>query len=245
LLYGVNAFSFLERSNKNKENRKISILMVLIVLVFYSIINSHFIFGYSSIKTNDINEIFNDSDFHMNICSFDSTWYIFYVNYWSYIDAIIYSFLPFTLMSIFTIFIIVYSVREARNSSNNMIIVFQSEIDSINITTENSTSANINIKKIALWESINNELILKAVLRNILFLFLTAPIVILKILLYDSFKKSQMSHLHENYFDLLKAFAEILQYINHSLNFFFYYFSNKTVNKDAHHHFSFIYRKLF
>ncbi len=182
MLYGVNAYSFHEKSNKNKENLKILILMTLIVLVFCSIINSHFIFGYSSIKTNDINEIFNDSDFRVsNICSFDSTWFIFYVNYWPYIDAITYSFLPFTLMSIFTIFIIIYSVREARNSSNNAILVFQPEIESINITTENSTGANINIKKIALWESINNQLIFKAVLRNILFLFLTAPIVILNI----------------------------------------------------------------
>ena len=242
LLTGSKCFSLLTKCREKRENLKTSILFALTMLVFYSTINSHFIFAYSTIQINDIDEVLNDSDIYFtNICTFNSTWYTFYVDYWPFIDAIAYSFLPFIFLSIFSILIIIFSVKKARKCleyeepADSAI-----EIQNIENTTQNLTS----VEKLTLWEAVDKQLILNFFLRNIFFLFLTSPLVILQIQVYRNINSKEISK-HENYYDLLKAIAELLQYTNHSLSFFFYYFTSHTFQKYVKYYFSYIYRKLF
>ena len=113
---------------QSKLDWKKSSITATIAFIFCALINSHFIFTHSLISMNDslnsvlidIHNINNnltlkDSIFdeinnktstkHDLFCSY-IRWNGFYNNYWPYIDAFIYSFIPFTVLSIFNILIV-------------------------------------------------------------------------------------------------------------------------------------------
>ncbi len=89
-----------------------------------------------------------------------------------------------------------------------------------------------------------NRLTLLIILLNISFFLLTMPVVILQLLiqseinkkvsLNDCNKNAEWSTRRNNKYDaLLKSIFEILQYLNHSLNFLFYCLSGKTFRDET------------
>ena len=97
----------------SKENVKKSVCFALLTLVICSAINSHFLFS-QSLNIINVNNNFNKTLIKM--CTNDIRWNKFYDYYWPYIDATIYSFLPFILITVFNVLIIKGLLEEAKKS---------------------------------------------------------------------------------------------------------------------------------
>ena len=273
------AVSFPLRANALKFSRKESI-PALSALLICCIINSHFLFSLTLAEVISTNS-FNSST--MNVCINDK-WYDFYDNYWIYIDAAVYSFLPFVLITITNISIIIFLVKEKKKSLTlqrfrvTKFRKFDSAIMHSNYFTEknnikdssrlqsnsliSSASKQDQLKgrmiiaehdrKHSVFEiasrykrfPINNKrLTIMIFLINISFSILTMPIVILQIIHQQKIndmietifteKSTQTFEEKENIFNLLKAIFELLQFLNHSVNFFLYCLSGTTFRRET------------
>ena len=100
-----------------KYNRKRSIYIVLIALLICSLMNFHFLITHS-VTNIQLNNLKNQSSNISNstiMCANDK-WFLFYNYYWPYIDATLYSFLPFLLITVLNILIVVCLVKEKKES---------------------------------------------------------------------------------------------------------------------------------
>ena len=89
------AVLFPMRANNTKFNRN-DIIIALSLLVVYGAINSHLLFSLTLVEINLNVNLSNNTDSY--VCTTDK-WLNFYDYYWFYIDATIYSFLPFTFIT--------------------------------------------------------------------------------------------------------------------------------------------------
>ena len=292
-------------------NRKIYIKL-LTMLVFCCTINSHFLFSLTLVAENSVSSFYNKSSSRY-ICT-NIKWDNFYQNYWIFIDATVYSFLPFILIAVFNISIITNLTNEKRRRStlqnlsitkirksanvNSSMLKYQTgkllvpEIESLNGNTINSdltnnsrtislipklshlldssvltsdtfqrrmaiveTNHNICLYKIANkykngTREINKLPTIMLILNNISFCILTMPIVILQIVNQAKNVYPNPDNRHKlidegNIFNLLKAIFELLQFLNHSCNFFLYCLSGERYRREAWDFFTNIYKHLF
>ena len=263
-------------ANKLNSSRK-EIITVLLALFGCIIINSHFLFSLELVKVHIINS-FNNS---LDMCT-NSKWDTFYQNYWIYIDAIIYSFLPFVLINIFNVSIIICLVQHKKNRLKLLEFQMQNKSQPVSILEGSSTEItekrnslkflkkkNLNtfhhrnvrfhrrmaiveydrkdtVSKISsqrkkICEKNNRRLTIVLFLINISFSIFTMPIVILQIIhqvrLNEFIKmmidENSVPNKENNTFDLLKACFELLQYLNHSINFFLYCLSGSTFRQES------------
>ncbi len=266
-----------------KHNYKNSNKKIFLLLCFFALVNSHFLFSHSitkyldnqrfddilgnyvnenlnqssSLKNSNQTSTYDDDEYlgydsqifeniisesNKNICTYIK-WNKFYEDYWTYIDAIIYSFLPFVLLSMFNLLIISY-LKKAKNeglkfklhyrtsviskSSRNETIRMTKKYDSIENENNKKLIISIEYKKQNLKYTIRHLASL-IVLTNISFCVLSMPMVILQIMHHLNKEKYNRK---DKVYDLLKAIAEIFQYLNHSSNFFFYCLGAKSFRNE-------------
>ena len=130
------------KSRKFKLSKTKCYYIVALTFLFYSFINMHFIFTHSLVdfkqslnesfikfKEENKNETFDDIEFeelysnissssYQYMCTY-TQWSSFYENYWPFIDASIYSFLPFLFLAIFNS-LIIYSLTKAKMNRNEL-----------------------------------------------------------------------------------------------------------------------------
>lgn len=170
--------------------RKRAALSLVLVMVASAGINSHFFF--TTIHTQ-------------GVCTVSGEHARFYKDIWSWIDATVYSFLPFMLLLIMN-FIIVVVISKANAKKQRM--------------TNNFKSKRKDEQKSAV---ISRKLTIMLLSVTCTFLLLTGPAMVL----------NTMRELGKPYFDLSlpKDFAKyiltrqisrVLLYLNHSINFFLY-----------------------
>ncbi len=228
-----------------KMNAKKSVCFVIITLIICSAINSHFLITHTIIDFKLINQtennhmVNNTEPRDLSTCSY-SKWNRFYEEYWSYIDATIYSFLPFLLISVFNVLVIIYLKRAEKNISKyklqyrkssipNQFIV-NLELDKLNKTSTNFYKRRKKNFKLKSLKSINRRLTLTVLFINISFCILSSPMVILQIV---QLNREDAFDINNKSLDLFLAIAEILQYFNHTTNFFFYCLSATNFREEA------------
>ncbi len=240
-----------KRRNNNNNNKSFQNYL-LIGFFACLIINSHFILTHNLLVTqndfSDYNEDLNEltlnasslilADPNQNICIY-VIWKEFYEKYWIYLDASIYSFIPFVFISIFNL-LIMCSLKKTKNCFTNS--------TTTTTTTNNSQQQRLNN---------NTHLISILITINISFCVLSIPMVILQIVYYlyiskktineqsisslislinnqnsemysslfisaDSqtiLKSQEKNKITDEFVDLLHVIAELLQYLNHGSNF--------------------------
>jgi hypothetical protein len=122
------------------------------------------------------------------------------------------------------------------------------QIPNGNRSSINGTSVLLNRKKFSMIRFIDKRLTITLFLVSISFFMMTMPMVVLQIIEAEYFfqiadLKFQNDTLIYNhilklnqeidYFDLLKSIAELLQYLNHSINFILYVISGKTFRNET------------
>ena len=126
----------------------------IISLLFCLFINSHYIYSHSFFDNNSNNRNFNSSqfliaaDFIPNyVCEY-VVWKEFYEKYWIYIDASIYSFVPFILLTTFNVLtILILKKAESKKSKlvhlNSFILPKKTKINrkKLNKKTNNNTTS--------------------------------------------------------------------------------------------------------
>ncbi|RNA33907.1 FMRFamide receptor-like [Brachionus plicatilis] len=269
-----------------KIDRKLQFKVTIIASACLScFINSHFLFTHSVIKARRemLSDYENETEEYEPIC-IDTFWHEFYQSYWIYIDALIYSFVPFCLLSLFNILIVKYLFKAADESfqlleenfvrrkkpRSNMIVPpnslqhanravrFGSLRESVEIILSNGKknkriTATINL--LHPNRRLNRRIAFMLLTLNISFLVFSMPMVVMQIIYFTvpQFLDSGFEpRLHENVttsfviisevpvnentiakFDLIKAIAELLQYLNHSTNFFLYSISGRTFRNET------------
>jgi hypothetical protein len=248
-LYAV-VYPFEARKSLLNKNKKI--MVISLAFVFCQIVNIHFLFSHSLIKTSFENMTINNGNFSEKLhtsshkfCSF-MIWNAFYSNYWIYINSVVYSFLPFMLLTGFnvSIFFCIKKAKEQRVTLSQPVVKYSNSskmpkketviddyisqsIRRLAVIHANTSCAAIVIKLDHTGESkVNTErnILASMFLNNICFCLFTTPIVILQIINENTIKNQLVSKTehYNNVFDLLKSIAEVLQYLNHSINFFLY-----------------------
>jgi hypothetical protein len=204
-LYAVSSpFKAFER----KFAKKKLVIIAFLALFVCCLINSHFLYSLNifpmNLSSNSINK--NNSQNFTKIC-INNKWKSFYVNYWIYIDATVYSFLPFTLITVFNALIIIRLIKEGKKSFELQQTVFGSQYSVFKIKNRPSRTeikkVNHQKRRMAIVECNRNKSLLRVVMSHeqkkhhtintklsiltillitILFCILTMPIVILKII---------------------------------------------------------------
>ena len=257
------------RANKLNTNKK-ELLTAFSALLLSCLINSHFLLSLRLVEYNSTVSFINSTIY---VCT-NSKWDIFYQNYWIYIDATVYSFLPFALITIFNISIVLCLIKQKRNRNKLQSLKFkkpQTIFIHKNANKEDSLSSYIlrsyipkNVRlqrRMAIVEYNQEDIIAKIAfcyikrsstennrrltimlfLINISFSILTMPIVILQIInqirinnMIKSIATEDTTFIDRNgVFDLLKAIFEILQYLNHGINFILYCLSGSTFRRET------------
>ena len=157
-----------------------------------------------------------------------------------------------------------FSVKKSQNlKSNSMPRKISETIEFMNVGNENSLQRRMGVVEQHKEHSLgifkaglkahkrkNRRLAILIFLVNFSFLFLTLPIVIFQLVIQS--KNNTISYSdcnnnenfqtkfkrNNNYVDLLKSIFEILQYLNHSLNFFLYCISGETFRDETKNYFS-------
>ena len=116
------AISYPIKANASHFNRTKSAIILLSALLACFTVNSHFLLTLQMVEVQDHNKSINNSQINFPDfinCTMEcktAKWNVFYDYYWVYIDATIYSFLPFSLISIFNTLIDRRLVREKKDS---------------------------------------------------------------------------------------------------------------------------------
>ena len=269
------AVLFPMRANNTKFNRN-DIIIALSLLVVYGAINSHLLFSLTLVEINLNVNLSNNTDSY--VCTTDK-WLNFYDYYWFYIDATIYSFLPFTFITFFNILIIVCLIREKKKRIKLQVLktkkspsIFTPSLNSYSSEKNNTIRFQQSTimkhenrlvnRRMAIVECHHHHYIAKLVLNNkkkycknnsrltimlflinISFCVLTMPIVILGIInqikinnLIEMMLDGHTMDINEEksiMFDLFKAIFELLQYLNHCINFFLYCLSGATFRHET------------
>ena len=129
------------KAHQVKLNKKQSLFFVTLALVLCTLVNSHFLFTYSLLDINlKLSNTTDKNGFNQNfkfvektnnyskklettICSF-TRWDSFYNEYWAYIDASIYSFIPFIFLCAFNV-LIVHKMKKANKVRSNLLASYQ------------------------------------------------------------------------------------------------------------------------
>ncbi|XP_067934946.1 galanin receptor 2a-like [Watersipora subatra] len=139
------------------------------------------------------------------ICTGDQEYRYFYEFIWPWVDATVYSFLPFTLLLVMNIIIIV-SLSKANARKRKMTNNFQQRK-----------------KSEQRQGTISQKLTIMLLSATSTFLLLTAPAVILDILRGQGAPYFDLSQTNDMaLYILCRQIARVLLYINHSIKFFLY-----------------------
>lgn len=252
--------------------KKKSCTIILFAALCCATLNSHFLYTHSledDLSTLDYSftEINDTQTANITKVCVPVRWLTFYHTYWSYIDAIIYSFLPTFLLCIFNLSIVRYLIKAARRrqlklqgNNKNLVgtcISFNAKkstsdrLSGIKISNHNNTPLpeenipmRVQLEAISLskpnklkrqpttyhqtqtYNGINKRLTFMLFIINISFCLFSMPIALCQII-YDANTHNTPK------FNLLKAIAELLQYLNHGSNFFLYILSGKTFRKET------------
>ena len=152
------------KAHQVKLNKKQSTIFLILALVLCTLVNSHFLFTYSLIDINlKLSDTTDKKDFdkilkliektnnyskklETTICSF-TRWDSFYNEYWAYIDASIYSFIPFIFLCAFNV-LIVQKMKKANKLRANLLASYQKShtfgslmcsLNSLKMTNKNRT----------------------------------------------------------------------------------------------------------
>ncbi|CAF0915806.1 unnamed protein product [Didymodactylos carnosus] len=166
------------------------------LLAFISfLINVHFIFTHKLYRDDDFSE-----------CSHFPEYEYFIIRIWPWVDAAVYSVLPFILLLTMNL-IIVQRLWYARKSSDKLQIY--------------QTNCNSRIKK--LNSSMSRKLTTMLLSVTFFFLFTSLPLVCLQ--LYQNIHHNM--NISTRITSYLKPICETLQYSNHCVNFFLYAVTGK------------------
>ena len=105
------------------------------------LLNGHFSYSFTIIEISTERSSIDNTTHNLTICSNDK-WFSFYEKVWMNIDATIYSFLPFILISVFNSSIVIILIRE-RNKSLNL------QQSQCSYSSRNSSCAKRNKKSLA------------------------------------------------------------------------------------------------
>jgi hypothetical protein len=158
-------------------------ITVCILVLFMMLINMHFVFTH-----------YLSSDNH---CTFHERYEFFIGRIWPWIDAAVYSVLPFILLLTINL-IIVHSLFQARHSTLNL------EID----------QSNDNRNQTKLSTSMSRKLTIMLLAVTFFFLLTSFPMVCLQIYININVQSNNVYAL-----SYLKPLCEILQYSNHCVSF--------------------------
>ena len=277
------------KCHQSKFNKKRSVTFLCLAFVFCFLINAHFLYTHSIIHKN---EILRNNKTRFSYACNNNKWNTFYNFYWPYIDATVYSFLPFILLCILNPLILAYIVKASKlrstlmethecvggstvsfSKNRNTIVstldteknkidthlsVFYSAVDRKNLIKKieiDETSNRFSLKPKSINQdqlrNVNNmRFTLMMILVNVSFCIMTMPIMGLQIKQqfdYENEAKTfdlsftlnnqnntfQQDMKNFGRLDQLKAIAEILQYMNHGINFLLYCISGHTFRKET------------
>lgn len=197
----VISFPF-QAHNLIQKNRAIIIATIMACVIIF--LNSHFLFTVDLVKT--ISAI--DNSKNISLCIFSNQFSSFETS-WILIDAIVYSFLPFTLILILNIVIMV-KVCQARKTRRSMMTLKRSQHSS-----ERSEST--------------RQLTVMLLMISGTFLLTTTPIFIVKMIHWAPaiFKRKQMDKNELTIKDIAvsqfaDSIAAFLMHLNHAMNFYLY-----------------------
>ena len=196
--------------------KKLFKLNLLICAVFCFSVNSHFIYTHSlaDLTKNGLNSSLS-TDIDRSVCEY-VIWKEFYEKYWIFIDASIYSFIPFILITFYNLFMIIM-LRKADQRNTKMTRVSNPNRSIVNIRKNHSQKYEVKIEiksQIVSGSIINSSsfhrinrprskflssrLYLMLIAINISFCVLSMPMAILQIVYYSLIKKSAQQPMFMN-----------------------------------------------
>lgn len=111
IMTGERFYAVWQPISNGKTNRKRRFKINLsVALIFCLLVNSHFVYTHSLNRLSALDEETSNSTDELvepNILCEDTKWKEFYETYWVYIDASLYSFIPFIAITVLNILIIV------------------------------------------------------------------------------------------------------------------------------------------
>jgi hypothetical protein len=216
VVLALKAFTF----NKKSLSHRVSIILI-VLLIF---VNIHILVWYGyKVETNESNLIV--CEIHSNKLIYSKFWEIYF-----YLDSIIYCILPFIIMTTCNAFIITRTIKSRIQSQ--AILRTSAKIITSSRRTVGTTNKNLKKtfpKSISSGSISANEqriLILLLVMSLGFFIF-TTPISIIEFL--DNFNQKFQKIPSKK---LLNAIGEMFMYLNHVVNFFFYFFIGPNFRKE-------------
>ncbi len=145
----------------NKTTDKNNLILILVFL-FCCLVNLHLIFTHTMVKHNDYttNTTININKTNFNVCEYV---YLseFYEQFWVYIDATIYSFIPFIVLTILNILIII-CIKKAENINQKLNQVNRKSFTSTNfnkLDLVNNNMSDLNNNELKVFDGgLNPEL---------------------------------------------------------------------------------------
>jgi len=145
----------------NKTTDKNNLILILVFL-FCCLVNLHLIFTHTMVKHNDYttNTTININKTNFNVCEYV---YLseFYEQFWVYIDATIYSFIPFIVLTILNILIIIF-IKKAENINQKLNQVNRKSFTSTNfnkLDLVNNNMSDLNNNELKVFDGgLNPEL---------------------------------------------------------------------------------------
>ena len=183
-------------------NTKRAMVFILVVFVFLLAVNSHFFWTvnvYSMVISNRSNDS-NSTSIHLTVCGSEK--YPFLVNtVWSWVDAFLYSFLPFVVIIVLNSLIIsiVYTAQKGRT---------QLQVGGARESRRHNSVTSIKLTFMLLCVSFA-------------FLITTLPMNITSIAAFF-FGASKNNLASMSKYKLAYSVTQLLMYTNHSMNFFLY-----------------------
>lgn len=175
---------------------KISIVGVLFAIAS---VNCHFLWSM------ELQEVRDNSTIKSYVCAPSPVYQILVYNVWPWVDAIIYSFLPFVIISAVN-FMIINTVCVARKKRETLLLSTQQ-------------------KKMETRRA-NSKLTVMLLSLSFSFLCLTLPMNIMMIAVVFWNKKTHSDEENAT-FNLMRTVTELLMYTNHTINFMLYFLTGQ------------------
>lgn len=174
-------------------------LSIICLLFSIASINCHFLWSM------ELQEVKNNNTKHIYECKASPDYHVLTYNVWPWVDAIIYSFLPFVIISVVNIMII-KTVCTARRKRETLLITTKQNMMEIRRT--------------------NSKLTVMLLSLSFSFLFLTLPMNIMMIAVVF-WNKNIHSEQENASFNLMRTITELLMYTNHTINFMLYFLTGQ------------------
>jgi hypothetical protein len=185
--------------------KKAKVATLILTCILFSM-NSHFLFSHSYVTRRN-----NESG-----CQSKSEAYDYFIqNLWPWIDASKYSFIPLLTIIFFNV-LIIYNLIKASTIIKNM-----SSNHKLQTNKQNSTPSGHNTQSNS--SSNNRRLTIMLLVVSMTFCILSTPLVLLQIL-----EKANIGSRYVAFYSI----CLLLQYFNHSINFFLYVISGKLFRRE-------------